>query len=63
MALCTSCEKTLCFNDIGATKKFLGRGSTSYLCRNCLAVKLGVTPELIEKKIEQFKLQGCTLFV
>lgn len=63
MALCASCEKTLCFNDIGATKKFLGRSCSGYLCRNCLAAKLDVAPEVIEKKIEQFKLQGCTLFV
>ena len=28
-----------------------------------LAEHLGVTPELIDEKIEQFKRQGCTLFV
>lgn len=32
-------------------------------CKQCLSKHLGVTPELIDEKIEQFKRQGCTLFV
>ena len=34
-----------------------------FFCKQCLAEHLGVTPELIDEKIEQFKRQGCTLFV
>lgn len=60
---CMECGKELTFNEIGAYKKFVNRGSKSFLCRACLAVRLGVTEEQIDAKIEQFRAQGCTLFV
>ena len=58
MDICVKCGKPLEFNDIGATKKFINRGATEFMCQ-----ELGVSEELIEKKIEQFKRQGCMLFV
>lgn len=63
MSGCMCCGKELSYNEIGAHRKFINRGSTQFLCRNCLAQKLDVTPEMIDLKIEQFKNQGCTLFV
>ncbi|MDE6167168.1 MAG: hypothetical protein K2G28_01765 [Acetatifactor sp.] len=60
---CMQCERELTFNEIGAHKKFINRGSKSFLCLGCLAEKLDVPPELINEKIEYFKMQGCTLFV
>ena len=43
---CMQCERELTFNEIGAHKKFINRGSRSFLCRICLAKKLDVPPEL-----------------
>lgn len=60
---CERCGKALTFNEIGAYKKFVNRGSRSFLCKACLAERLGVTVEQIDEKIEQFRAQGCTLFV
>lgn len=60
---CMQCGKTLTYNEVGAYKKFINRGSSQFLCKVCLAAKLDVTVEDIDRKIEQFKLQGCTLFV
>nr|WP_296463455.1 hypothetical protein [uncultured Acetatifactor sp.] len=60
---CMQCGKALTFNEVGAYKKFVNRGSTSFLCKTCLSAKLGVTVERIDEKIEQFRAQGCTLFV
>ena len=57
------CGGQLTFNEIGAHKKFINRSSRQFLCKKCLAEKLGVTEEDIDRKIEQFKMQGCTLFV
>ena len=57
------CGKALTYNEVGAYKKFVNRGSRQFLCKACLAAKLDVTVEDIDRKIEQFKLQGCTLFV
>nr|WP_300838187.1 hypothetical protein [uncultured Acetatifactor sp.] len=59
---CMECGKPLSFNEIGAYKKFVNRGSTRFLCKACLAQKLNVTTEEIDRKIEQFRMQGCTLF-
>lgn len=60
---CMQCGRQLTFNEIGAHKKFINRGSKQFLCKKCLAEKLDVTVEDIDREIEQFKLQGCTLFV
>ena len=62
MESCIHCGAPLSFNDIGATKKFINRGCTEFMCRKCLAEKLKVSEELINEKIEYFKQQGCTLF-
>lgn len=63
MSTCIQCGKGLSHNEIGAHKKFINRGSTQFLCKSCLADKLDVTTEMIDRKIEQFKQQGCTLFI
>lgn len=60
---CMQCGKSLTYNEVGAYKKFVNRGSRQFLCKVCLAGKLDVTVEDIDRKIEQFKAQGCTLFV
>lgn len=62
MSQCKSCGKDLTGNEIGLTKKLINRGSTEFYCINCLAEKFGCDVPLLEKKIEQFKKQGCTLF-
>ncbi len=63
MSACVKCGKALTFNEIGAYRKFVNRGGTDFLCMECLSERLSVPTELIERKIEEFKLQGCTLFV
>lgn len=60
---CMECGRSLTYNEVGAYKKFVNRGSTRFLCKTCLSAKLGITEEEIDEKIRQFKLQGCTLFV
>lgn len=60
---CIKCGKELTYNDIGAHKKFINRGSTEFMCKKCLAEELQIPQEVIDKKIEDFKRQGCTLFI
>ena len=60
MARCMQCGKELTHNEIGAHRKFINRGAEQFFCKQCLSKHLGVTPELIDEKIEQFKRQGCT---
>lgn len=63
MSVCMQCGKQLTYNEIGAHRKFINRGSREFFCKVCLAAKLDITVEIIDEKIEQFKMQGCTLFV
>lgn len=58
MARCMQCGKELTHNEIGAHRKFINRGAEQFFCKQCLSKHLGVTPELIDEKIEQFKRQG-----
>lgn len=62
MSKCKKCGRELKSNDIGLTKKFINRGSTEYLCIDCIAKRFDCSRELLEKKIEQFRASGCTLF-
>ncbi len=62
MSTCKKCSKELSGNDIGLTKKLINRGSTEFLCIDCIAEKFDCTKELLEEKIRQFKESGCTLF-
>jgi len=59
---CCICEATLDKNTVGLNKKYHGRKITKYFCLNCLSAHLDISVEDLLVKIEDFKLQGCTLF-
>ncbi len=59
---CQRCKRVLTPDEIGATKKLINRGSTSYLCLDHLAEAFDVDRKDIERKIVSFKEMGCTLF-
>lgn len=63
MENCQTCSKKLSTNEIGISLRLLGRDGRKLLCRECLAQDLKIDPALIDRKIEQFKSQGCPLFV
>ncbi len=63
MAVCNRCGATLTGDDIGAHKKLINRGATTFMCIDCLAKTFGCSRSLIEEKIRHFKKMGCTLFV
>ena len=60
---CYLCGKyDLCKNEIGLTRKLIGRESKRFYCLDCLAECLEVTVEELLAKVEDFKAQGCKLF-
>ncbi len=63
MHCCEYCQKTLSTNEIGISLRLLGRDGRKFLCRVCIAAEFEVDPAIIDKKIQQFKSQGCPLFV
>lgn len=48
---------------IGINQKLLGRKIDNYFCMECLADYLECTVEELQEKIEEFKADGCGLFL
>lgn len=59
---CRQCGAPVSGDEIGLTKKLINRGSTDYLCINCLAAFFGCTTDRLREKADQFRRQGCALF-
>lgn len=60
---CYVCGKeNISKNEIGLTKKLLGRNSEKFYCLDCLAEYLEVDTEFLLVKIKEFKEHGCVLF-
>lgn len=61
---CLACRKSpLDKNTIGINKKMLGNQLKTFYCMDCLADYLGCSVEDLLEKIEEFKEEGCTLFI
>ena len=61
---CVICGKNDLEKDtLGINKKLLGIDITNFYCMDCLAEYLGCTVEELLDKIEEFKEEGCTLFL
>lgn len=61
---CISCGKSpLSKDEIGINKKLLGEETASYYCLPCLSEFLEVSEQDVLDKIEEFKEQGCKLFL
>lgn len=61
---CLACRKSpLDKNTIGINKKMLGNQVKTFYCMDCLADYLGCSVEDLLEKIEEFKEEGCTLFI
>ncbi len=64
MSKCCQCGKEpLDKIEIGATKKFIHRAATEYWCKECMCKRFKISGEYFDMKIEQFKNQGCLLFL
>lgn len=60
---CKQCGRILTKDEIGLHKKLYNRGATSYFCIDCSSQYLEIPVPLLQKKIEEFKAMGCTLFL
>ena len=63
MKKCTNCNKELEKDEIALCKKLLGKKTKQFLCINCLSEYLNTDQDLLLQKMEQFKEEGCTLFL
>ena len=62
MNRCKKCGAELTGDEIGLTKKLIGKGEKEYLCLHCLANLFECNAELLKEKIEQYRASGCLLF-
>lgn len=61
---CYVCGKIpLSKNEIGLTKKLIDQKARTFYCFSCLAQELDITEEELIAKIEDFKNEGCKLFL
>lgn len=63
MKICINCSKKLVKDETALCKKMLGKSTKQFLCLDCLSEYLNTDQEILRQKIEQFKEDGCTLFL
>ena len=61
--ICVDCSVNLKKNEIALSKKLLGRDIDNFLCIQCLAEYLSCSVDDLNIKIQEFKEQGCALFL
>ena len=61
---CISCgKKDLSKDEVGINMKLIGEDTQNFYCLDCLANVLDVGVQDILDKIDEFKEEGCTLFL
>lgn len=60
---CCECGRALIKDETALCKKLLGTDIEEFYCIDCLSEYLECTRTDLEIKIQEFKEQGCTLFL
>lgn len=60
---CQECGSILKKDEIALNKKLISLDITDFSCLNCLSISFGCSVADLKIKIEEFKEQGCTLFL
>ena len=60
--ICADCGKALKKDEYALSQKLLDEDEGLY-CMDCMADYLGCSTKDLEVKIQEFKEQGCTLFI
>lgn len=60
---CVKCGCELTKDEKALNKKMISKKVREFMCINCLAEYLNTSDEILKEKIEQFKEEGCELFI
>jgi len=60
---CRDCDKDLTKDEIALNKKLISPDVDEFQCLDCLSESFGCKVDDLKIKIEEFKEQGCALFV
>lgn len=63
MDFCINCGRPLSNDEIGINKKLIDTDIKDFMCLECLAEYLETDEDALLVKIEEFKEEGCTLFL
>ena len=59
---CADCGRELLSDEVGLSRKLLGRATREFCCLSCLATRFSADEEVLSAMIERFREAGCTLF-
>lgn len=62
-AACCECGKTLKKDEVALSRKLIDEETEEFYCLPCLSEYLECREEDLKVKIQEFKEQGCTLFL
>jgi hypothetical protein len=60
---CIECGILLQKEEVALSQKIIGRTITKFYCIKCMAEMLDCDPDDLNIKIQEFKEQGCSLFL
>lgn len=60
---CCECGKVLQKDEVALSKKLIDVDTKDFYCISCMAEYFGCDKEDLIDKINEFKEQGCTLFL
>lgn len=60
---CCECRKALKKDEVALSKKLIDIDTENFYCLDCMAEYFGCEVKDLEIKIQEFKEQGCTLFL
>lgn len=60
---CCDCGKQLSKDEVALSRKLIDADTEDFYCIRCLAEYIGCTEQDLIEKIQEFKEQGCTLFL
>lgn len=63
LKICADCGRAIGKDEIALSRKLLDHDTDELYCIACMAENFGCTEEDLRAKIQEFKEQGCTLFL
>ena len=60
---CYECGSALSKDEIALNKKLIDRSVKQFMCLDCMSKYFDCEIEDLKIKIDEFKEQGCTLFI
>lgn len=61
--ICCDCGKIVSKDESALTWKLIDPNADEFYCLSCMAEYIGCSKEDLRVKIQEFKEQGCTLFL